>query len=162
MVICQPFTHDQWDNDELNPRNIVSGAEGDMNILLCLYYLRHSFTGADVWLTSPLAKIGFMSVQSINDQTSPQDLEYLRSSLSLALRGLHKQGRNYYIARTVCYIIRKLMRPEETGILLGSENPTSAAEESPDLFGEVQSVWAPRVVDISDDPAAEELSNLAK
>jgi hypothetical protein len=161
MIICQPSTQDQWDNG-LNPRDIVSDADRDINILLRLCYFRHGFTGADSWLTSPLAKIGFVSIQSINDQTSPQDLAYLRSSLSLALRGLYEQGRNYYASRTVYYIIRKLMRPEEAGILLGSENPASAAEESPDLYGEVQSAWVPLVVDVSDDPVAEDLSNLAK
>ena len=103
-----------------------------------------------------------MSLQSINDHTSPQDLHYLRSSLFLSLRGLREQGCNYYIARTLYYIVRNQILPEEARLLEGSENPESAADESPGLVGEVRSAWVPRIVDISDDPVAEELSKLAK
>ncbi|KAF2624882.1 hypothetical protein BU25DRAFT_347202 [Macroventuria anomochaeta] len=161
MTICQPFTHDQWD-DRLEPRNIVLAAERDINVLLRLYYYRHGFVGADSWLTAPLAKIGFSSLHSINDQTSPEDLEYLRSSLFLALSGLREQGRNYYISKTVYHIIKNQVRPEEAGLLLGSEDPQSVADENPGLIGEVQSAWVPRIIDISDDPVAQELSDLAK
>jgi hypothetical protein len=161
MTLCKPFVHEQWDNG-LDPRDIASGAERDINVLLRLYYLRHGFTGADSWLTAPLAKIGFMSLQSINDQTSLEDLEYLRSSLFLALSGLYEQGRNYYISKTVYHIIRNKVRAEESGLLLGSENLQSTADESPGLVGEVQSAWTPSIIDILDHQAAQELSDLAK
>ena len=161
MTVCKPFTHDQW-RDELNPRDIVADAERDINLLLRLYYFRHGFADADIWLTAPLAKIGFMSLQSINDHTSPQDLHYFRSSLFLSLRGLREQGRHYYIARTLYYIVRNQIRPEEAQLLEGSEDAESAADKVPGLVGEIQSAWIPRVVDISDDPVTEELSKLAK
>ena len=162
ITICQPFTHDRWDN-ELKPCDIIRRADRDVNVLLRLYYLRHGFSGADSWLTAPLAKIGFISLDNIkNDQTTLQDLEYFRSSLFLSLRGLHEQGRNYYLSRTTYHIIRKQIRPEEANLLLESENPESAADEIPDLAGEVQSSWVPRVVNISDDTVAEGLSDLAK
>jgi hypothetical protein len=103
ITICQPFTHNQWDNG-LQPYEIVLAAERDLNLLLSLYYRRHGFAGADSWLTAPLAKIGFMSSQSINDLTKPEDLDYLQSSLFLALRGLQEQGRRYHIPKTVYHI----------------------------------------------------------
>src|SRR3712207_6623028 len=77
MTICRAFTHDQWETG-YGPRDIVLAAERDVNVLLRLYYYRHGFAGADSWLTGPLAKVGFMSLCSITDQTSPEDLEYLR------------------------------------------------------------------------------------
>jgi hypothetical protein len=136
--------------------------ERDINILLRLYYIRHGFTGADSWLTAPLSKIGFMVLQRLNDQTNPGDVEYLRSTLSLALNGLREQGRNYYLSRTVYYIVRNQVRPEESGLLAGVEDRESADDEGPELGGEVHSSWVARSVDISGDAATEELSYLAK
>ncbi|KAF3011042.1 hypothetical protein E8E13_011043 [Curvularia kusanoi] len=89
-------------------------------------------------------------------------LEYLRSSLSLALKGLREQGRNYYLARTVYYIVRNQIQPEDRGLLMGAEDRESADDESPGLFGEVHSSWVARSVDISENTATEELSYLAK
>lgn len=151
----------QWSNG-LSPHEVVSHVEQDINILLRLYYIRHSFTGADSWLTAPLSKIGFMALQRLNDQTHPGDVEYLRSTLSLALNGLREQGRNYYLSRTVYHIVRNQVRPEESGLLAGVEDRESADDESPELCGEVHSSWVARSVDISVDAATEELSYLAK
>lgn len=160
-TVCQPFT-DMEGSNGLSPRDVVGQAERDINILLRLYYIRHGFSGADSWLTAPLSKIGFMSLQGISNHTSPQDLEYLRSSLSLALKGLREQGRNYYLARTVYHIVRNQVRPEDHGLLMGAEDRESAEDESPGLFGEVHSSWVARCVDISENTATEELSYLAK
>ncbi|KAJ4372660.1 hypothetical protein N0V86_008023 [Didymella sp. IMI 355093] len=163
MTTCQPFIQDQWD-DELSPRELVTSTERDINVLTRLYYLRHGFADAHVYLTAPLSKIGFVSLQRINDNknTSPEELEYLRSSLFLALKGLREQGCSYYITRTLYYILKNQLRPEEARYLAGMEVSASAADESPGLVGEIQSAWVPRIVDISADPAAEELSKLAK
>jgi hypothetical protein len=161
MTICQPFTNDQWD-DGLIPKDIVSDAERDINVLMRLYYLRHGFADAHVYLTAPLSKIGFMSLQSINDQTTPQKLEDTRSNLLLSLRGLREQGQNYYIARTIYHVIKSRLRPEEARLSQHLANPETAADESPALDGEIQSGWVPHIVNISDEPVAEELSKLAK
>jgi len=161
MTICQPFIQEA-EVEGINFLSIVSQSERDINILLRLYYIRHSFSGADSWLSNPLAKLGFMSLQRINDTTSSHDIHYLRSGLVLALQGLREQGRNYYITRTAYYIIRNQIRPEEASLLQGSEDATLEADESPGLISEVQSAWIPSVVDISDDPVSKELSKLAK
>ncbi|KAF3036577.1 hypothetical protein E8E12_006347 [Didymella heteroderae] len=146
----------------MNFQSIVNDCQRDINILLRLYYIRHSFSGADSWLTNPLAKLGFMALQRIPETTNPLDLHYLRSSLILALQGLREQGRNYYISRTVYYIIRNQVRPEEAELLQGTEDPVAATDESPGMIGEVQSAWVPRVVNISDDLAVESLTKLAE
>lgn len=70
MTVCQPFTHEHWKN-ELEPSDIVSAAKRDLNTLLRLYHYRHGFQGADSWLTAPLTKLGFMSLQNINDEPFP-------------------------------------------------------------------------------------------
>lgn len=144
------------------PRDIVGNAKRDLHVLTRLYYLRHGFSHSDAYLLSPLSKLGFMALHSISDQQPEQELEYDRSTLLLALEGLREQGRNYYIARTVYYILKSQLRPEEVRLLQGLEHINTAADESPGLIGEIQSVWTPRIVDISDNPVAEELSKLAK
>lgn len=103
-----------------------------------------------------------MTLQRIPETTNPQDLHYLRSGLILALLGLREQGRNYYISRTVYYIIRNQLQPEEEHLLQGTEDPETAADESPGMVGEVQSAWVPRVVNISVDLAVEDLTKLAE
>ncbi|KAF2647340.1 hypothetical protein K491DRAFT_772515 [Lophiostoma macrostomum CBS 122681] len=161
MTLCQPFVQEGWEHD-CSPRNIVSDAERDINVLIRLYYFRHGFADAHVYLTAPLSKLGFMSLNSINDRMTRQELEYARSSLLLALRGLREQGRNYYATRTIYYILKSQLRPEEERLLQGSEDLATASDEKPSLDSDIQSAWTPRIVDISDDPVAEELSKLAK
>lgn len=161
MIVCQPFTGDDWD-DELIPKDIVSNAERDINVLLRLYHSRHGFEDPHVYLSIPLVKLGFMSLHSINDQMPPEKLDHMRSSLLLALKGLREQGRSYYVTRTVYYIIKNQLRPEEARLLQGAEDPESELDRSPELESEIQSAWTPTFVDISDDPSEDELSKLAK
>lgn len=160
MTICQPFIGDQC-NDEYSPKDIVLNAKRDINILVRLYYIRHGFEVASVYLTSPLSKVGFMSLHNINNPTTPEELELDRSSLLLALEGLHEQGRNYYMTRTIYHIMKSQLRPEEARLLQGLETPETSADESPSLMVETQSGWHPRIVDISDVPVDKELSKLA-
>jgi hypothetical protein len=161
MIICQPFTDDDWDN-ELIPKDIVSNAQRDINILIRLYYSRHGFEDPHLYLLISLVKLAFMSLHSINDQMPPEKLNYMRSSLLLALKGLREQGRSYYVTRTVYHIIKNQLRPEEARLLQGTEDPKSELDKSPELESEIQSAWTPTVVDISDDPSEDELSKLAK
>jgi hypothetical protein len=161
MMICQPFAYEYWE-DGIEPRDIVLAAGRDINVLLRLYYHRHGFQGAGSWLTSPLAKIGFMSLHSISNRVGPEDLEYHRSSLFLALKGLYEQGLNYYITKTIYHIIRIQIRPEEARLLLGLEDLKSVLDESPGLIAEVESAWVPQIIDISDDPVSQRLSDLTR
>ena len=161
MTICQPFTYEHWE-DGIEPRNIVLTAGRDINVLLRLYYHRHGFQGADSWLTSPLAKIGFMSLHSISNRVGSEDLEYHRSSLFLALKGLYEQGLNYYITKTIYHVIRSQVRPEEARRLLGLEDLKSVLDESTGLIAEVESAWVPQIIDISDDPVSQRLSDLTR
>jgi len=160
MIVCQPFTNDGWD-DGLIPKDIVSNAERDINVLIRLYYSRHGFEDLHLYLLISLAKLGFISLHSINDQMPPKKLYYMRSSL-LALKGLREQGRSYYVIRTVYHIIKNQLRSEEARLLQGAEDPESELDKSPELESEIQLAWTPTVLNISDNPSEDELSKLAK
>ncbi|KAL5398622.1 hypothetical protein PMIN02_001318 [Paraphaeosphaeria minitans] len=161
MTMCQLFIQEQWDSG-LIPREVVANAKRYLNVLMRLYYLRHSFSHADAYLVPPLSKLGFMALHSINDPISQQEVDYTISTLLLALQGLREQSRNYYITKTAYYILKDQLRLEEARLLQDSEDPETAVDESPGLLGEIQSAWTPRIIDISDDPVAEELSKLVK
>lgn len=161
MIVCQPFADEHWDN-ELVPKDIVSNAERDINVLMRLYYSRHGFEDPHVYLLIPLVKLGVMSLHSINDQMPLEKLHYVRSSLFLALKGMREQGRSYYVTRTLYHIIKNQLRLEEARLLQGTEDPESESDRSPQLESEVQSAWTPTIVDISDVPSEGELSKLAK
>ncbi|EOA89630.1 uncharacterized protein SETTUDRAFT_103856 [Exserohilum turcica Et28A] len=161
MIVCQPYSNDKWENG-LVPKDIIANAERDINVLIRLYYFRHGFEDAHLYLTSPLSKLGFMSLNSIHERMTHQELDYARSSLLLALKGLREQGRNYYIVRTIYHIIKNQLRPEESRLLQGLEDRETEYDKDPGLVGEIQSAWTPTVFDISEDPSATELSKLAK
>lgn len=161
MILCQPFANEHWDN-EIVPKDIISNAERDINVLMRLYYSRHGFEDTHGYLLISLAKLGFMSLRIINDQMPLEKLHYVRSSLLLALKGLREQGRSYYVIRTLYHIIKNQLRPEEARLLQGAEDPESELYQSPELKSEIQSAWTPTIVDISDDPSEAELSKLAK
>lgn len=161
MIIAQPFSSDTWENGIVT-KDIVTNAERDINVLIRIYYFRHGFEDAYLYLTSPLSKLGFTSLHSIREEMTFQELEYARSSLLLALKGLREQGRNYYIVRTLYHIIKNQLRPEELRLLQGIEDPETEYDKDPGLVGEIQSAWTPTVVDISEDPSVTELSKLAK
>ncbi|KAH7128720.1 hypothetical protein B0J11DRAFT_604110 [Dendryphion nanum] len=93
-------------------RVILNGLERDINFLMRQYYIRHGFGDTDVYLTSPLSKLGFMYFQSINGQMSQQERDYIRSTLLLVLKKLRDQGRNHGIARTVYLVLRNQLRSE--------------------------------------------------
>ena len=161
MSICQPLIQEPWVKG-FNFQAIVDNCQRDINILLSPYYIRRSFSGADSWLSNPLAKLGSMSLQQFNNGPSPQDIHYVRSSMVLALQGLREQGRNYYITRTAYYIITNQMPREDAELLQGTEDSVTAADDSLGLLNEVQSAWVPSVLDISEDLVAKQLSKLAK
>jgi hypothetical protein len=161
MSICQPFIHEKWSN-ELSPRDIISDAERDMNVLMRLYYLRHGFEHTDVYLASPLSKLGFMSLQSINSQPLEGELDYSRSTLLLALTGLRDQSCNHNVARTIYRILKNQFRPEEAGLLHGSNDIEAESDESSALIDQVQATWTPCAINISDDHVVQGLSKLAK
>lgn len=125
-----------------------------------LYYLRHGFGATDISLVYPLSKLGFMYLKTLKDNLSLQNLQYIQSTLLLALTGLREQGRSYYLARTVYRILKNQLRPEEARLLDESEDPEEGLDEYVGT-GEVQSAWKPQILDISIEPAVDELSTLA-
>lgn len=88
--------------------------------LIRLYYLRHGFDGADVFFTHHLALLAWRSQTCLKylPTTSPSShFEDIRSTLILAVKGLHAQGKNYYFSQTVFWAVHRGMSAADAELM---------------------------------------------
>ncbi|KAH8646343.1 hypothetical protein BX600DRAFT_490687 [Xylariales sp. PMI_506] len=122
--LTSPFT----DNKKSSLANdVVSMSTRNWETLLRLYYLRHGFDSADMFLTQTLVVLGFLTTNTLPPAPEPSqpaptpaaaaDLEANRSSLILAAKGLRDQGRIFYLSRVTLSLLEGGMRPEEKQLL---------------------------------------------
>lgn len=89
-----------------------------------LYYTRHGFEACDSSLAHPLALLASISLRALEGGGDGARLaagrgwpEVLRSTLVLAMRGLHDQGRHLHVCKVLFRLLRDRMRPAEEDIL---------------------------------------------
>lgn len=89
-----------------------------------LYYMRHGFEACDSSLAYFLALLASISLRALEGGGNGARLaagrgspEILRSTLILAMKGLHDQGRNLHVCKVLFRLLRDRMRPAEADIL---------------------------------------------
>lgn len=89
-----------------------------------LYYLRHGFEACDstlAWFLSLLASISLRALEGGGDgarlAAGKGWPEVLRSTLVLAMKGLHEQGRHMHVCKVLFRLLADRMRPAEAEIL---------------------------------------------
>lgn len=89
-----------------------------------LYYMRHGFEGCDSSLAYFLALLASISLRALEGGGDGARLaagrgspEILRSTLVLAMKGLHDQGRNLHVCKVLFRLLRDRMQPAEADIL---------------------------------------------
>lgn len=87
LALYQPFIGSPWPFHP-SPFQVVSEADRSLQTLMRLYYLRHGFETMDTYILSPLAKLAFMALQTIAENSYPHSLTDTRSTLFLATKGL--------------------------------------------------------------------------
>ncbi|KAK8013452.1 hypothetical protein PG991_009045 [Apiospora marii] len=143
-ILLQPFVESQWnDGRGMQPSQIVADANRNLQILLRLYYLRHGFEGADIYLVSPLGKMAFMALRSIHDGLSTEELDNIRSSLLLAVKGIRDQGQSHYLAKTIYRLVTSQLRPAEAKFLQDVPELSVEEEEHQSNLQEIQARWSP-------------------
>lgn len=89
-----------------------------------LYYMRHGFEACDSSLAYFLALLASISLRALEGGGNGARLaagrgspEILRSTLILAMKGLHDQGRNLHVCKVLFRLLRDRMKPAEADIL---------------------------------------------
>lgn len=117
----------------------------------------------DLFIVIPLMLAASECVEAIDDKTTGQDLEVLRSTLILVAKGLYDQRRNHYLAEALFRVVRGRMRPSEVALLRGSMSIDDKEwEEKQDMVQAVRSQWPVSVVKKKEDRDALVLKNLVE
>lgn len=161
MALYQPFRQAQGD-DGFSSEYAVREAERSLNILLRLYFMRHSFEATDVYIASPLSKLSSLCLKIINESPSTHELEGVRSTLALVLNGLVSQAQNTNIPRAVLKLVKNSIPQAEMEVIQRRENVSAYGSDEVEDYtmGELHSSWTPTVVSISDGPKSKELTKL--
>lgn len=103
-----------------DPHAILAHSRVCFETLIRLYYLRHGFEGADIYFTHQLALLAWRSqtsLQALSAAGPSSDLEDVRSTLILAVKGLHAQGKNYYFSQTVFWAVFRGMSAADAELM---------------------------------------------
>ncbi|KAH8677830.1 hypothetical protein BX600DRAFT_138214 [Xylariales sp. PMI_506] len=159
--IHEPFANMASDEYWSSPKQISEIARGHFETLVRLYYLRHGFEAADLFLIQPLSLLALKSVTNLGGSTHSGDLSSVRSTLILAAKGLYDQGRSFYVAQTALRLLRENMKPEDVKLLDQIPEVKDAQEMIDSIQAwEVQSRWAPGVMSITDNPDGQRINQL--
>lgn len=115
-------------NDNTNPALVARtgpAAMRNLETVARLYYLRHGFEACDSSLAYPLSLLASISLRALQgDGGDGARLaagrgwpEVLRSTLVLAMKGLHEQGRHMHVCKVLFRLLADRMGPAEAGIL---------------------------------------------
>ncbi|KAF4960323.1 hypothetical protein FGADI_970 [Fusarium gaditjirri] len=142
-------------------QKVLRDAKIKMETLIRLYYLRHGFESYDIFITNPLAFIGFMQAKTLND-SAMEGLESRRSTVVLVAKGLRDQSQNCYLARLVFRILKVSMESESHFLLKEIDNEEEDGEEQRVMEEQVNSSWPIDLEWIDVDPEKKRLENLIK
>jgi hypothetical protein len=162
MMLYQPFREVHWD-DGFSSEYAICDAERSLNILLRLYFMRHNLEASDIYLCSPLTKLGFLSLELLKKNSTADELELSRSTLALVLKSLAGQAQNIYVLRALFKLIKTSIPPADLNIIKQKENSFSenSVEDEIHVEGVIQSAYTPSIISISKSPQSRDLSELA-
>ncbi|PMB70555.1 Nitrogen assimilation transcription factor nirA [Beauveria bassiana] len=134
--------------------------------ILRLYYLRNGYDGGNMLLLHCLAVLSFNALaerQSPGTVTDLASQEDKRNTLILAAKGLHDQGKNYFMSATISRVLQSQMAPEDLDIV--SQYCTSHSEQPTVQQARAEHVKAQyplNIVNMSDVPEEQRLGNMIK
>lgn len=169
LTLLQPFASEDWSPDP-SPSEILVSSDRSLHTIMRLYYIRHGHQSGNAYLVSPLAKLAFAALQNItalvedNSQLPHQQLESARSTLFLATTWLYYQGCSFFLPMSIYRIVMNQMRPQESILLQRIFQPGPDGNEidaaSQKGIADIHAQWIPAIVKLSEDPAAQRLSQL--
>ncbi|KAF1961750.1 hypothetical protein CC80DRAFT_589258 [Byssothecium circinans] len=155
-VLCEKALADTTASIFGSPRtytqSLLAYSKMCFETLVRLYYLRHGFEGCDSYLIQDLQVLAYLAQNRLNAATkntagdAATDLNEARATLFLAAKGLHIQGKNYYLALALSHILQNDLRPEEAVMLYRytdvQKEDGAIARLKPDHIQAQYPVWA--------------------
>jgi len=135
-----------------------------------LYYLRHGFEAPDMPIMLSLVVLSSMSMAELKNLTASSAtsslaaIDDVRSTLFLAAKGLHDQGRNYYMSQAIYNLAQSQMNSEDAELMWKFVDAKKEGREAQQLRAKhVQSQFPVNIVKITaEGPERQRLSNMIK
>jgi hypothetical protein len=153
-------------------RDITAQATAQLESLLRIYYLRHGFEAYDSMLLVHLVHLANVTLARLAliertpglHETSGEEIETLRSTLILCLKGLHDQSKNFYLSRVIFDVMKNRLSAENrelVGRFVTLQDP-NAADRDAHRLQRIMSDYVIPVVNLNEDPEAGRLSNMVQ
>ncbi|KAM3503970.1 hypothetical protein MY11210_008515 [Beauveria gryllotalpidicola] len=144
-------------------RQLVSEAIASLETLIRLYYIRHSFERLDTFMVQPLAELAMIRQTDTGD-SNVLDTESVQSTVVLCAQGFRDQGRNHYLGQALFHLTRNSVRPETRALIdkYLYAGPQVQVPSTPVLAHEVHSNWPLNIIDASENPKNQRLSDVLK
>jgi hypothetical protein len=147
------------------PQEILELSKVRLETLIRLYYARHGFEYWDTLLLHFLTLQGFNSLEDLarlNDQADRATRKAILSTIILCAKGLHEQGRNYYLAEATFRMMREHMGPRDSTTLLRF-TPSRGEEQGMALVAKnIMSDWPINIVSVADNPEDRRMDTLMR
>lgn len=152
-----------------NPLSSLVHSKVCYETVIRLYYLRHSFSYSDSYMTHTLALLAQLTQQKLNfvSQKMPPppeyDVEETRATLILAAQGLHDLGKNYRFPYTIFMVILNQTSPVEAALMQRFVNIRKEDIDAEQVrTRHVQSHYPMNIVNFVKHPKHQRLSHLIK
>jgi hypothetical protein len=160
----------------MTAQDIVAQATNQLESILRIYYLRHSYEAYDHMLTIFLVHLANQTIPALEQlehgtsNVPTENSNALLSTLLLCFKGLYDQSKNAYVASLILAVMKKrvspVMRsaialhvaPEEKGTSEPEINEESSVEQQPPILSDFVLPGGA----FSEDPKRWRLANLAE
>jgi len=129
-----------------------------LETVIRLYYLRHSFSFSDSFLVYYLSVLTRATLETMGDSDKPlldpHQMETLRSTILLCMKGMNEQGQNNYISEVVYRVLKDSLSQQDLHALKTSVNLIEWNEDDMFIAKQCRSQWPLPGVKVYENPRA--------
>ena len=148
-----------------SPARLYTASKASLQTLLHMFYHRHGFEAYYIFLLQVLVQLGFDSIERLRTPEARQEhfpaiMKATRATLILCAKGLHDQGRNFFLSELVFRILRDKMDPVDVKLLKDWARIEDENRREKLMVEHVHSEYPVNVGSISSDPTDRRLNRL--
>jgi hypothetical protein len=153
-------------------QRMTTQATAQLETLLRIYYLRHGFEAYDSMLLVHLVHLANVTLTRLAQiervpelrETSIEEVETLRSTLILCLKGLHDQSKNFYLSGVVFDVMKNRLSAENRELVgkFVTLQDSDADQRAVDRSQKIISDYVIPVVNLNEPPEAGRLVNMVQ